>query len=640
MRIRQLTAANFKGQTFTEALAAVTLWTGQNSKGKSSRAEALAAAVLGYVPGYSKKPSDVHGLFASGATMAAGYITDAGGAVSRKWESRGGSVKYTGPEESELPAVALDPQEAFFKLSGPERAKFLFAASGAAKRLDAKALERTVTANLKNVKLDENTEQTEAAVAELVEWVLARKPAEPQEWLEGLVADAKEKFKAAKQNCDRLDKTSQGNAQAADAGDPAPQDAEARLAAARDELAKAEAVATRLETELNAARRAYNEAKAIADGAVDETAARAELARLEGEAARLAAATATEVSDREELSAWHVAANADAVANAKQAAACRELDRVKGELAHAESEKTCPTCGQSTEAIKKAIVKALKEEVVGLQAAAQAATEKWGEAKAEQERLNALYRAANDKVRQHQDDSKEYKRVVMLKEAVAAKLAANAKSAEAAAKLPAMLAEGVDLKQRHADQQAVVADKREAVSAWSVAANRLTAERAESAQRARVSEEQAKARAFKAVCKEFVDMLATLQAELTEKAVGPIVARMNELCGPVLPHKVEFRDGELAFGGWSHKTASDSEKLLVYAALSVALAADSPVKLCVVGRLESFDGVKKAALAKLLVDLVAAGKIDQAVLVEVDAGGIGPRWWAQAESEDFKVVQL
>lgn len=645
MKIKKLTANNFKGRSFSDELAAVTLYTGANSAGKSSRLEALALALLGYVPGYSRKPSDIHGLFASGSCMSAGYESDSGGAV-RRYEQRGGAVKYSGPEASEVPAVLLDP-EAYFGLSGPERAKFLFAASGAAKEVDCKKLANTVAANLKNIRLEENTEQTEAAVSRLVEWVAQRQKCGPQEWLENLAADAKDKLRLAKQSVVRLEKTVQGNAQAALAEDPAPADAEHRLAEARQALESAQAEESRLETELSAARREYNATLAAAGSAVDTAQTESEIAQIDASLALLSEATAEQPSDREEFDNWQARAAFSLKIEKDLSSLLDKLGWVDKSLAHAKSETTCPACGQSTVEIKKSIVAALEKEREERLDASNKVAEAFNAARDEALAARKAFEAKNAAVVEYGKNTAKVRQLNERKRSLSDALAANAKAAEAKAKLPAMQSAGVELKQKLEFQKAFVGEKRAVVLKWDLAAKRLTAERAEAAQRARVAEECAAARAERDVLKEFCDMLATLQAELVEKAIGPVVDRMNRLCAPVLPRKVAFRDGELVFGDWSHKTASDSEKLLIYAALSVALAADSPLKFCAVGRLESFDGAKKLALAKLLSGLVAAGDLDQAVLVEVDArpeiegaGRSGPRWWAALEGEGFKVVEL
>jgi hypothetical protein len=153
------------------------------------------------------------------------------------------------------------------------------------------------------------------------------------------------------------------------------------------------------------------------------------------------------------------------------------------------------------------------------------------------------------------------------------------------------------------------------------AVRELIASRSEAAVRARAVQAAEAAEAEAAVLKASVELVRQAQQSVVESAVGPLIETMNSFCRPLLQAEVKWVDGELSIGGRvSHRTASDSERMLLYAGLCLALAAGGGLRIATIGRFESFDPERATALVGLVDELLHAGKIDQCILVGVDTG--------------------
>ena len=70
-RFKEITLQNFKAQNCTDQLSGLDLYIGPNGVGKSSRQEAMALAILGYVPGRQKKADEIMKL-SEGEEMSVG----------------------------------------------------------------------------------------------------------------------------------------------------------------------------------------------------------------------------------------------------------------------------------------------------------------------------------------------------------------------------------------------------------------------------------------------------------------------------------------------------------------------------------------------------------------------------------------
>lgn len=131
MKINKISGTNFKGRTFQNPLAPITVLVGNNFVGKSSRADALTLAIAGYVPGIEKKPSSIHERLASDKVMAVKVEFDNGKFIGREYSlSPKGSVSCTVSHRGLSDKFAVEPSmidaTEFLALSSKARVQFLF----------------------------------------------------------------------------------------------------------------------------------------------------------------------------------------------------------------------------------------------------------------------------------------------------------------------------------------------------------------------------------------------------------------------------------------------------------------------------------------------------------------------------------
>lgn len=669
-----LSARNFKGQTFEHELAPVTIFSGRNWKGKSARLEALSLALLGYVPGYSKRPSDLFGLFASGSEMSVSL-----GASTRSWREVRGAVKYSGPAINESGSVMLDPS-VYFDLSGPARNRYLFSASGAAASLDGETLAAMIRANLKNMKLSDNSAASELAI-DAISSILPPATGDVQEWLEGLAEKARERKKQTAASAKILAKTLQGLVLSG-AQTVVPQNTEAHLSAAKAKLKELVERSASVGALLNQTRGKYKElslkAALLTDSdervkiesdliAQRELLSTGDVPPLPESSLKRANGT-LETLDRlkHSLSDLETLLTITEVENVAFEKSSSENLRVtilglNKELSETEKEFVCSSCGQSLPEVRKAfaldylrkriadtkkeengfwnkVVAFEKEHKKKLKTVKAQITEAKKEVAAAQCEHGIAQAEADVISKRYHDHANRLQQLVGINAQLAdiAKARSNESDARSAADaLPGLRAEGEKL-----------SEEKESLEAASINVNNelCTAEAEHKGfleHKARLaSRERAKAAADKSdieaeVAKQFSAMLDALQAKLVEDSIRPLVTTINELCKPILPAAVSFLDGELVLGGHSHKTASDSEKMLVYAGLCLALASEAPVRIAAIGRLEAFDYEQKPKLVSLICRLVDSGKLDGAVMVNVQSNA-GERF--SEESDNLKVI--
>lgn len=649
MRVTKISAVAFKGWTFAHELWPVTLFAGPNWTGKSSRVEALTLALAGWLPGVANTGRGLFDALASGNPLRVAAELDRSEPVTRTWRMAGGLVKYVGTGDAlDLPRVAVDATE-FLGLSGPERVKFLFALAKLPPECGVTALTNAVVANVKNIKLEENTPESEAAIRGLCDLILnagfESGATPPQEWLAKLSEGVKTLKLSADQTVRRMEAGLQSAAQVA-TGDPAPQDAEAKLADARKALETVVGESQRLFAELRSldARVAEAEsAHAAVDGAsdvqrhLDETFTRRQ--QLAANPVPESSAEAKAVTD-EALKTAHAlhtqAAQSLAVSRSNG-------ERLAKELEAAKSQKTCPHCGQSVVEQKRSIAKALAAELEEARESHKKMNEQWKEtAKALKECQSVAdqWSAASVAFNFYASSLRRFdEEITSLRE----RLAKTDGLKALADRLPGLREEAAIARQKSDEASSVVERARAAVSARETDARRLMAERAETAQRARTVAEATKSRVEQAVLKQAVALLAALQAELVAKAVGPLLAKANRLCGGVVPYPLAYEDGRIGYRLPDGKlmecrrpACSGTQEALAFCALSVALSADGPMRLVVLDELGRLDWTNKRKVLARVCELQRDGDIDQCVLVDTVndwvAGFVG--------NDNFGVISL
>lgn len=655
---------NVKGQNFTHNLTPVTLLHGRNWAGKTARLDALVLALGGTLPGVASKPNEIFDRVASGNPLEVRVDMDDGTILSRQWLRNGeGTVSKDETKACKtfnMPAVALDPSE-FLGLSARNRVKFLFSRCKLPEEMTVVAMTNALTANVKNIKLEENTPASEEAIKEVAAEIYDHgddEEATAQDWVESLVVLVGDKKKEAVSTVQRLEKTLQGLTQTALDAAPPPQDAERKLAAARKALEEAQAELARTEEAGRALAAQHKDTAALAATAVDTGATGQEIGRFETELDRGVFAKVPEPgkhpvqpkapgdrpSDEAEQKALRDARLVQAGTSTDVALCKQKADTVAQELKDAKGATVCSKCGQSVVAIMQAVIAQLEDQsrvaaralanaekrlvafnktVSSAESAVEAAQKKikaydaalsllstdYQNQVAEWEKRNTAWTKAQHELKVMRD------RLAELKDSVSS----NAKAQEAADKLPALQTKLNASREEYRQLADTALARRNYVSAADTDYKKLLAARAEEATRARTSQELDKSRAVSDVWKEAQKLVAALQLKLVAAAVEPLVARANDLCGGMLRAPLALRDGELVMDvpgtGWGHKTFSGTERLMAYCALSIALSDGAPIRLAIIDEIGRLDPEHQLELIAIVSGLVKDGKIDQAVIV-------------------------
>lgn len=434
-KIKSFGGRNISGRTFRHDLGRVTAFVGKNRVGKTTRANALLLALYGYVPGVPRQTAKVFEAFATSDTMEASALLDDGRVIGRAWRKRRDSVTLASSEEAEalsLPAVMIDANE-YFALSANDRVRFLFEVASLPESLTVEAMRASIVKNAKNIKLETNTDRSERAIAEVVEFVgkFRIEPEPVQQWLAALVEEARLRKNNAAQNVKRLEATSAGQAQTASDAPAAPPDADEKLTQARKDLEAAVARETMLTQEVTELQRQWTELKPAAAGAVDVAALNERLRLLGVERIKHAAVgqpedekSAPRVSTPEidarlnNLSTektrlfalagkprpdgapagklaldagerWRNAQVGLRIANA-------DVDRLATELAATIEERCCSKCGQNVEELKRPMIASLELALGAARAKQALAVTEEAEAKGEKARLDLAHQKIHE----------------------------------------------------------------------------------------------------------------------------------------------------------------------------------------------------------------------------------------------------
>ena len=640
--IQFINAVHFKGQTFQQPLTRLTVISGSNARGKSSRIEAVTLGELHYLPGLSKKPNDIFDALASGNPIAVENEHSDGRKVGGVWEEKRGSIKFTEIGAGTMPPESLDAS-LFLAMTGPARTAYLFSRAKLPDSFKIPALVATICANVKSINLDENTAETESVLSGIVTDISnAGKSAgqSPQEFIASLAADMKERLRLANENARRMAATVAGLVQIKEQGNGAG-DIEARLAAARKELdaansevARLKQVGVQLKSEI-----AHNEglsAKAVNPVPVPEP----------GPKPSPAAMTLPRPMDSEVGAAFVSAAMEAQKIIMAVAALTDEVQQCEASIAAAKKNTTCPTCGHDITDKQKKVVADLKKELASLnkklkaavadQEAKLAAKTKASEAfKSKQIEISAWDKAEKELRDTNQFVLDSWNSRVAAFNNYQAGLNHDDAGNRAAAALPELRQK---IEQARSDYNAalqIASQKQSVVAYLQMEYNKLILQRSESASRAKSLAEAEKFKAEALVLKQVCNLIDDLQKEVIAQTIKPLVDSCNELCADILVAPIAFQDGEIgmmgATGFYGNKTMSDSQRLMLFAALAIALASEAPFRLCILGRFEALDYNAKPKVIRRVLQLIRDGKIDQCICVEV-AGQPNP----ELAYEEFK----
>jgi chromosome segregation ATPase len=452
----------------------------------------------------------------------------------------------------------------------------------------------------------------------------------------------KQKLKDANQNAQRMEKTVQGISQIKSQGEVVSQDAEAILRAAVKETDEAKAKVNTLRERGSNLRTSLEKLKTLANGAVDETQTRSKLAELEKERADLIAATAEKPVD--------AALIRPALRSAEQAVtdSTVELGRIdydindlKAALEKAQQHDICPTCGQSTVEVRKTLVAELRKQITLAEPKRTAAFQKVIEATSIRGKVQADLDAVESSDKKFNQMQERLGHVLHEQIELQRKIDSNSKAVEAGVNIPDVEKQLAELRTQFIAAEQARDQKLKVEQDADAQYRRLLKERAETASRTQAITDAQAARAEAAVLKQAVDLVLSLQAELVKKTVYPIIESANRLCAGVLEHPLAYRDGEIGMAkpnGFITKTLSGTERALTRCAVSLALAAESPLKIVILDEMGRLSARNKQRVLENIADLIHEGAIDQAILVDTDAAD-----YIRSEDGldyDFKIIEV
>jgi hypothetical protein len=124
---------------------------------------------------------------------------------------------------------------------------------------------------------------------------------------------------------------------------------------------------------------------------------------------------------------------------------------------------------------------------------------------------------------------------------------------------------------------------------------------------------------------EAVKAINQVVKDVSERAFAEVLKLSDDFTEGLLRSKLEFRDGELGRtedGGWvPHTSFSGTEQLLAYAGFSVALARTANFRLVVLDEMGRLSLGRRQDVAIRMEELLAAGKIDQALMIDATVPG-------------------
>ena len=195
--ITSLSATGLQDGDFTDMLSPVTIWTGANASGKTKRLSAIHLAARGEHPD-PKIGSRNEGIMqlASGPMLHVEmeYRGPVSGRIVRTWTKTKTGYSCDNKEPCEdFPSLLLDPKE-YFSLSPAKQIELV---ASKVSVTDPAFTVSGLTAAVKNIKIETNTEASESAVSEVCSSLRSIPVTAPLPWLEAALKQVSDDLKAA-----------------------------------------------------------------------------------------------------------------------------------------------------------------------------------------------------------------------------------------------------------------------------------------------------------------------------------------------------------------------------------------------------------------------------------------------------------
>ena len=211
MKLKTIFAKNLKGNSFDHDLQDITIFTGPNGVGKSSRLDCIPLALFGYHPAHKRTNGEILEGLGNTSFMQVAVEFDTGNSISRRWEQGRSSVTcdVDGAIPPSVTPLCVDSSE-YFGLSDRERVKLAFKLSQC-----ATAFGIELAAKTKSLELEEHDAAAQEAVVAVSnaiteDWKLNHQNVTPPEWLETFAEVAKKKCSEAQAGAKRMASTLEG----------------------------------------------------------------------------------------------------------------------------------------------------------------------------------------------------------------------------------------------------------------------------------------------------------------------------------------------------------------------------------------------------------------------------------------------
>lgn len=629
MKLSKITATNFKGSSFSYELDPLTVFIGNNFKGKTRIIDAIIVALLGYHPSLGKTAKATFGL-ASGREMEVRAEFQMGPTIRRRFYLKGDTVKVDEdlPEAwdqvvEQLP-VMLDAS-LYFSLTDRQRVDYVFANCALRDGWDA----QSIMDRVRKKACADSDPKTFASWEECLLGDAKNDGAlKPQAFIEYALERFTQIWKDSKASGERMEKAIQGVSELRaqdEAGIP---------------LATLEGMAgqlTRKVADLNERRgRLLGSFTAMKAARIRREEIDRELRFGEKNATELLQATDKRRLLQEAIAALPAVTQSDvqnlwtAVCGHKNTAdllnteiskQTKERERAERLLADMATKTECPYCGASGEGWKAI-------NTAELNGAINDAKEAVADAQAKLKATRAKLEAAVSEHTKALGVTAERGRLESELAAVTLSInrleSTNGRASALKEERARLMADDPELTAQVEMLQTELNVQNEELRSVNEGLKKAQGRKLELQRLAAAEKARDEAKAEQAVAKAAGTELRCIQAEMVAAAFEPLLKVANSFFGPVLRAPLAYNPAGGEIGMWvdgqwiAHYTFSGTEKALTYAAMQMALASTGPFRLMLLDELGRIDPANVRKVLGRVVEAVRAGVIDNFIGIDVD----------------------
>lgn len=605
MKLTRISAIGLKSSAFQTPLEPVTMLTGPNYTGKTSRLDAIRLALIGYLPEIGLRGTSE---LANGPQIIVTAEMDTGAANTRSWTKNGRGWKTSEQTQFTVPPVLMD-SSVYFDLGPKDAMRYVFSLA----QLDEQELVNRILSDIKAIRLENHTPDAEKHIRELASEIDASDTARHdsgtpiQEWIASTVENLRGKLRTTKDSIDRMTGMARTLIQFGD--DIPARDLSADIALATTCLEDAVKTKTNLQADISKRKSFEHVTQGLDDAQKELEAARQKLAGLKEPTTK--APSPEEVNAKVTEVASKLAAEAS-----KLETVVNLISAHNQELADADKMECCPVCKTPGEVWKKRVIKQIKEDIKTNTKLAESHEAAIRDLAAQRDALKQQFQdactaqSAADLVKQDRN---------VLQSTITRLEAFLGKSASAIEALKAMPAADV-LESLFTQSDSDVVKCRERLEKLRTSQAAYNRHQQDVKRDAQAQQELESCRLKHDCIKAVIGVIETIQADVSAQVLDGLCKRANEVTKGIITGELMVNDGELCLVRDGHiiphRTFSGTEKALAYAALSVALAQSSPIKLVLLDEMGRMDNEHRRDTLLRMLELVKAGKIDQFIGVD------------------------